>query len=79
MTHANGAAVAEVEVDIETGAVTILRFIVLHDCGRMVNPVLVDGQILGGTAHGLGNALYEWMGYDESARTAHHQSRRIPA
>ena len=68
MTHANGAAVVEVEVDIDTGAVKILKFVALHDCGRLINPRLVDGQILGGTAHGIGNALYEWMGYDADAQ-----------
>lgn len=68
MAHANGAAVVEVEVDIETGHVKILRFVGLHDCGRILNPMLVEGQVLGGTAHGIGNALYEWMGYDENAQ-----------
>jgi carbon-monoxide dehydrogenase large subunit len=68
MAHANGTAVAEVEVDAETGAVKILKFIALHDCGRVLHPTIVDGQILGGTAHGIGNALFEWMGYDEDAQ-----------
>ena len=68
MAHANGTVVAEVEVDIETGAVKILKFTGVHDCGRIINPLLVEGQILGGTAHGLGNALFEWMGYDENAQ-----------
>ena len=68
MAHANGTAVVEVEVDIETGAVTILKFVALHDCGRLINPQLVDGQILGGTAHGIGNALYERMSYDGDAQ-----------
>ncbi len=68
MTHANGTAVVEVEVDVETGAVEIRKFIAAHDCGRIVNPMIVDGQILGGTAHGIGNALYEWMGYDDDAQ-----------
>jgi len=68
MAHANGTAVAEVEVDVETGRVDVLRFVALHDCGRMVHPTLVDGQIAGGTAHGIGNALYEWMGYDADAQ-----------
>ncbi len=68
MAHANGTAVAEVEVDAETGRVDVLRYVTVHDCGRMVHPTLVDGQIAGGTAHGLGNALYEWMGYDADAQ-----------
>ena len=56
---ANGTNVAEVEVDIETGAVTILRYSVAHDCGVMINPSLVDGQIVGGVIHGVSNTLYE--------------------
>jgi carbon-monoxide dehydrogenase large subunit len=68
MAYANGTAVAEVEVDIETGAVRILRYVIAHDCGRILHPAIVDGQILGGAAHGIGNALYEWMGYDENGQ-----------
>ena len=41
---------------------------IVHDCGTIVNPMIVDGQVIGGTAHGIGNALFEWMGYDESAQ-----------
>ena len=47
---------AEVEVDPETGAVKILRYVVAHDCGRLITPLLVDGQICGGVVHGIGNA-----------------------
>ena len=65
---ASGTAVAEVEVDIETGGVTILNYVLAHDCGRVINPMLVEGQVLGGTAHGIGNALFEWMGYDENGQ-----------
>lgn len=54
----------EAEVDIETGAVRIARYVVAHDCGRLINPGLVDGQIRGGVVHGIGNALYERMLYD---------------
>lgn len=68
MVYANGSAVAEVEVDIDTGRVTVLRFLVVHDCGRRLNPMIVDGQVLGGIAHGIGNALFEWMGFDEDAQ-----------
>jgi carbon-monoxide dehydrogenase large subunit len=67
-TYANGAHVVEVEVDIETGAVTLLRYSTAHDCGTMVNPMMVEGQVLGGVAHGVGNALYEWMHYDDNAQ-----------
>ncbi|MDW3180098.1 MAG: xanthine dehydrogenase family protein molybdopterin-binding subunit [Acidimicrobiia bacterium] len=65
---ASGSHIAEVEVDIETGEVSMLRYSVAHDCGRMLNPKLVDGQILGGVVHGLGNALFERMHYDESGQ-----------
>ena len=68
MVYANGTAVAEVEVDIDTGRVTVLQFLMVHDCGRMINPMLVEGQVLGGIAHGIGNALFEWMGFDENAQ-----------
>lgn len=68
MVYANGTAVAEVEVDTDTGRVTVLRFLMVHDCGRMINPALVEGQVVGGIAHGIGNALFEWMGFDESAQ-----------
>lgn len=68
MAYSNGTAVAEVEVDPETGSVRVVQFILSHDCGRMVNPVLVDGQILGGIAHGLGNTLFEQMIFDAEAQ-----------
>jgi carbon-monoxide dehydrogenase large subunit len=61
MTYSNGTAVAEVEVDTDTGAVTVLKFILAHDCGRVIHPLIVEGQILGGVAHGIGNALFERM------------------
>ena len=67
LAYANGSNAAEVEVDIETGEVHVTRYIVAHDCGRLINPKLVDGQIRGGVIHGIGNALYERMLYDDSA------------
>jgi carbon-monoxide dehydrogenase large subunit len=68
LAYANGCHVAEVEVDIETGGVRIVRYTALQDSGVLINPMLVDGQIHGGIAHGIGNALYEWMGYDDAAQ-----------
>jgi aerobic carbon-monoxide dehydrogenase large subunit len=65
LAYANGCHVAEVEVDVETGAVEILRYHALQDSGRLINPMIVDGQVMGGIAHGIGNALFERMGYDE--------------
>jgi aerobic carbon-monoxide dehydrogenase large subunit len=57
-----------VEVDPETAAVTIKRYVVAHDCGTIINPMLVDGQIHGGVAHGIGNAFYERLVYDEQGQ-----------
>ena len=65
--YSNGSHVAEVEVDIETGAIIILRYIVAHDCGNIINPMIVDGQVQGGVAHGLGNALLEFLHFDQDA------------
>jgi carbon-monoxide dehydrogenase large subunit len=67
-TYSNATHVVEVEVDVETGLVQILRYIVGHDCGKVLNPMIVHGQIQGGVAHGIGNALYEFMNYDEHAQ-----------
>jgi carbon-monoxide dehydrogenase large subunit len=66
-TYSNGTHIAEVEVDIETGAVKILRYTVLHDCGTVINPMVVEGQVVGGVAHGVGNALFERLIHDEGA------------
>ena len=68
LTFVNGTVAVEVEVDIETGKVCFRNYIIVHDCGTMINPMIVDGQVIGGTAHGIGNALFEWMGYDEDAQ-----------
>jgi len=66
--YCNGTHVVEVEVDPETGGVRILNYAVAHDSGNLINPLIVDGQIQGGVAHGIGNALLEWMGYDANAQ-----------
>jgi aerobic carbon-monoxide dehydrogenase large subunit len=67
-THSNGVHVAVVKVDEETGHVEVQRYAVAHDCGTIINPMLVDGQIHGGVAHGIGNALYEEVIHDESGQ-----------
>jgi carbon-monoxide dehydrogenase large subunit len=59
LTYANGAVIAVVEVDPETGGVRFHAYTTVHDCGRIINPLVVDGQIAGGVAHGIGNVLYE--------------------
>jgi len=64
MTYCNGTHVCEAEVDRETGAVRLLRYVVVHDCGRMINPLMVEGQVLGGVVHGIGAALFERMRFD---------------
>lgn len=63
-TFSHGSHLAVVEVDPETGLVEILRYVVVEDCGRMVNPMLVEGQTRGAVAQGIGNALYEDFAYD---------------
>ena len=65
-TFSNACHVAVVEVDIETGRVTIERFIVAEDAGRLINPMIADGQVHGGVAHGIANALFEEVVYDDS-------------
>jgi carbon-monoxide dehydrogenase large subunit len=68
LTYSNASHCVEVEVDIATGAVQILRYVVVSDCGRLINPMIVEGQIVGGAVHGIGNALFEKMVYDEDAQ-----------
>src|SRR6187200_288086 len=65
-TFSNACHVAMVEVDIETGRVMIEKFVVAEDAGRLINPLIVDGQIHGGVAQGIANALLEEIVYDES-------------
>ncbi len=66
--YCSGTHVAEVQVDAMTGGVKIIRYTVAHDAGRVINPLIVDGQVQGGVAHGIGNALLEWMQYDDNAQ-----------
>lgn len=63
-TYPNGTHCCEVEVDPETGAATIDRYIMVHDCGTPVNPMLVEAQLQGGVVHGLGQAFSEHVIYD---------------
>jgi CO/xanthine dehydrogenase Mo-binding subunit len=65
---ASGVHAMEVEVDPETAMVRITRYVVVHDCGRVINPLIVEGQIHGGVAQGIGNAFYEQLRYDESGQ-----------
>jgi aerobic carbon-monoxide dehydrogenase large subunit len=68
VTYTSATHVAVVDVDTETGAVKLLRYLVAHDCGTIINPVIVEGQIHGGVAQGVGGGLLEEMVYDEQAQ-----------
>lgn len=68
MAYTNGTATCEVEVEIETGDVRLTRFVLVHDCGRPINPMIIDGQLTGGIAHGIGNALFERMAFDDQGQ-----------
>ncbi|MFE7215679.1 xanthine dehydrogenase family protein molybdopterin-binding subunit [Streptomyces sp. NPDC057611] len=65
-TFSNAVHLVEVEVDPDTGAVDIQRFVVVEDAGVLVNPAIVDGQVHGGVAQGIANALYEELLYDDA-------------
>ena len=64
-TWSNACHLCVCEIDPETGAVTLLRYLVSEDCGVMINPMVVEGQIAGGVVQGIGGALYEEMAYDD--------------
>jgi carbon-monoxide dehydrogenase large subunit len=68
VTWANATHLAEVEVDIETGRIEIQKYVVAHDCGVVINPMLVEGQVTGGAVQGLGGALLEGFVYDEQGQ-----------
>ena len=68
MNTPNGSHAARVEVDIETGEVTILDYVAVDDIGTLINPMLCHGQMQGGLAQGIGQALYEGVDYDESGQ-----------
>ena len=68
VTWAFGAHGCVVEVDVETGAVRVVRYVAVHDCGRAINPMVVEGQIHGGIAQGLGAALGEALVFDEAGQ-----------
>jgi carbon-monoxide dehydrogenase large subunit len=68
VTWANAAHIAVIEVDIHTGRIELLDYVVSHDGGKLINPLLVDGQIHGGVAQGIGGALYEELSYDQNGQ-----------
>jgi carbon-monoxide dehydrogenase large subunit len=63
-----GAHACIVDVDAETGKVRVTRYVAVDDCGRAINPMLIDGQIHGGVVFGIGQALYERIHYDEDGQ-----------
>ena len=66
--YAGSSHACEVEVDEMTGAVHVVRYVAVQDCGVLINPQIAQGQVVGGVVHGVGNALFEWMGYDANAQ-----------
>jgi carbon-monoxide dehydrogenase large subunit len=67
-TYSNGCIIATVEVDVETGGVRIDRLVVVEDCGPLINPLIVEGQVHGAVAQGIGMALYEEAVYSENGQ-----------
>ena len=67
-TYSSGAHAAVVEVDADTGAVSLCRYVAVDDCGTVINPIVVEGQVHGGVAHGVGNALLEEVVYDAAGQ-----------
>jgi carbon-monoxide dehydrogenase large subunit len=63
-----GAHAAIVEVELDTCDIKIHRYVVMHDCGKIINPMIVEGQIYGGVAQGIGGAFYERLVYDDDAQ-----------
>ena len=75
----NACHLCTVEIDPHTGVVTLLRYIVSEDCGVMINPSVVEGQIAGGAVQGIGGALLEDFVYDEHGQPAHQHVHGLPA
>jgi CO/xanthine dehydrogenase Mo-binding subunit len=76
----NACHIPIVEVDVDTGALKFLKYVAVHDAGTLVNPRSLDGQIIGGTAHGIGTALYEQYIYDSQGQllTSSYMDYLIP-
>ncbi len=67
-TFASGCHAAIIEIDRGTGAIRIEKYVVVHDCGKIINPMILEGQIRGGVAQGIGGAFYEKLKYDEDGQ-----------
>ena len=74
-----GAHACVVDVDAETGKVKVVRYVAVDDCGPAINPMLIDGQVHGGITHGIGQALYERIHYDEARAARHRHVRGLRA
>jgi carbon-monoxide dehydrogenase large subunit len=68
ITHCNGTHAVEIEIDPSLCTIKIVRYIVVHDCGRMINPALVEGQVIGAVVNGIGATLLEWMKHDDQGQ-----------
>jgi carbon-monoxide dehydrogenase large subunit len=81
LTYCNGTHICEAEVDPETGMIRLIRYIVVHDSGRIINPMIVDGQVTGAVAHGIGATLTEWMLFDAQGQpqTTNYADYLLPA
>ena len=66
-TYPNGCHIAEVEIDTATGVTRVVRYTVVDDFGSVINPLLLEGQVHGGTVQGIGQALYEYTVYDSDS------------
>ena len=80
-TFPSGTHVCVVEVDTETGKVDILKYVAVDDCGNVINPMIVEGQVHGGVAQGIAEALYEEAIYDDQGQlmTSSMHSYRVPS
>jgi carbon-monoxide dehydrogenase large subunit len=67
-TYPYAASVVIIEVDPETGMITPLRYVLAHDSGKIINPLLVEGQVVGATVQGIGGVMYEELAYDENGQ-----------
>ena len=77
-TYTRAAHLSIVEVDLETGCVTPLRHFAVTDCGRVVDPPSAAGQVVGASAQGIGQALFEEFAYDTAGNPLDEQPRRVP-
>ena len=77
-TWASGCHAAYVRVDPKTFRLEILKYVVVHDCGRVINPMVVEGQIEGGVAQGIGGAFYERLAYDAEGQLRNASFMEVP-